>query len=162
MNKQERKLEALVAAISEYHNIEREIAKLPRGYISVKQIAGHTYYYRQWREGNKVVSTYVPEMSLTIIEQKIKVRKENEQLLRVIKKSYNSAVKSVLRASLLTNDQIHELFVSVNNDEIDLNERNNFVKGKFEKNSDNVQKAIHNYVNGISSYNYILLAVWGY
>ena len=78
MNKNYRKLDALCEAIKEYHGIENVIESLPRGYISVKNIAGRTYYYRQWREGSKVVSTYVTDATLDIINQKIKVRKQNE------------------------------------------------------------------------------------
>ena len=49
MNKQVRQLELLLELMNERDQIEENIKALPVGYISVKQISGHTYYYRQWR-----------------------------------------------------------------------------------------------------------------
>ncbi len=160
MNKDQRKIETLLSSLSEYRDIEKVIAALPRGYISVKQIANHTYYYRQWREGSKVVSTYVPESTLSITEQKIKVRKENEQLLKVINKSLKSAIRAVLRAGLLNEKQIEELKTSVKFDEVELADRSSFVENKFPDANKDVSEAIKNYVDGIDTYNKILIANW--
>ena len=80
MKKSERQIEVLLESLVEVVNIEKVIDSLPRGYISVKVISGHTYYYRQWREGNKIISSYVPESYLNVIKQKIEIRKQNEQL----------------------------------------------------------------------------------
>jgi len=44
MNKDKRQLEVLISSINEVTRIEAVIDSLPRGYISVKRIAGHTYY----------------------------------------------------------------------------------------------------------------------
>ena len=60
MKKSERQVEVLLESLIECSEIERVIASLPRGYISVKVTSGHTYYYRQWREGEKIISSYVP------------------------------------------------------------------------------------------------------
>ena len=51
MKKDLREVEALVQIVEEYTQVSNNIANLPCGYISVKQISGHTYCYRQWREG---------------------------------------------------------------------------------------------------------------
>lgn len=160
MNKQQRKLETLLSSLKEYTEIEHVIEALPRGYISVKQIAGHTYYYRQWREGSKVVSCYVPESSLSITEQKIRVRKENEQLLKVIKKSYKSALRSVLRAGLLTEQQVEDLKTGAKYDEIDIADRKEFIKDRFKEANENTKKAIQRYVDGEDTYNRILIVYW--
>ena len=61
MSKQSKLLEVLLQLLEEYDNIQAVIESLPRGYISTKVISGHTYHYRQWREGSHVLSTYVPE-----------------------------------------------------------------------------------------------------
>src|SRR3972149_1077687 len=42
--------------IRELARINDEIKKMPRGSISAKKIGKSTYYYHQWREGNKVKS----------------------------------------------------------------------------------------------------------
>lgn len=109
MNKQQRNVETLLAAIKEQKEIEKVIADLPRGYISVKHIAGHTYYYRQWREGNRVVSFYEPTATLPIVESKIAVRKQNEQLLKVIKKSVKQASRAVIKDGVLSEEQVEAL-----------------------------------------------------
>ena len=56
MKKDLREVEALVQIVDEYAQVQKNIANLPCGYISVKQISGHTYCYRQWREGKKIIS----------------------------------------------------------------------------------------------------------
>lgn len=38
---------------------EKEISQLPLGYISKKRINSKTYYYHQWREGEKIKSKYI-------------------------------------------------------------------------------------------------------
>ena len=107
MKKVERQVEVLLESLIEVANIERVIASLPRGYISVKVISGHTYYYRQWREGNKVVSAYVPESYLNVVKQKIEIRKQNEELLRILKVDYRKAERAVLKSGSLTQEQIN-------------------------------------------------------
>ena len=100
MKKNERQVEVLLESLIECVQIEQVIDSLPRGYISVKNIAGHTYYYRQWREGSKIVSCYVPESYLNIVKQKIEIRKQNEELLKILKKDYRKAEKAVLRSGV--------------------------------------------------------------
>jgi len=97
MKKSERQVEVLLQSLREVVNIEKVVDALPRGYISVKEISGHTYYYRQWREGNKIISSYVPESYLNVIRQKIEIRKQNEELLKILKKDYKKAEKAVLK-----------------------------------------------------------------
>ena len=67
MKKSERQVEVLLESLIEVSEIEKVIESLPRGYISVKTISGHTYYYRQWREGEKIISSYVPESYLNVV-----------------------------------------------------------------------------------------------
>lgn len=157
MNKQQRNIETLLAALKEEREIEKVILSLPRGYISVKQISGHTYYYRQWREGTRVVSFYQPEATLAITESKIAVRKQNEQLLKVIRKSVKSASKSILKAELLTEEQIAELKAGVAKDEVEVASR----KVNLGKLNEAATKAKETYLAGKGEYNRILLAKWG-
>lgn len=162
MNKEQRQLEVLIQSINEVTRIESVIDSLPRGYISVKRIAGHTYYYRQWREGDKIISNYVPEAFLNGVKQKIVIRKENEQLLRITKKDLNKAIRLVEKAGLLNQNQINELKESAKYDNLSLNERKSLVNEKFPNPNESVKKAINYYLEGVASYNNILLISWGF
>ena len=109
MNKNLRQVEALAEVINEYVALENVINNLPRGYISVKHISGKVYCYRQWREGNKIISVYVPEALLAGVKRKIAARKENEALLKVVKKELKKAEHKVLKEGLLNEADIEEL-----------------------------------------------------
>ena len=109
MKKDLREVEALVQIIEEYAQVQKNIANLPCGYISVKQISGHTYCYRQWREGKKIISQYVPDALLSSVKRKIAVRKENEALLKIIKKDLKKAARKVIKSGLLTQEDIDAL-----------------------------------------------------
>ncbi len=162
MNKDQRQLELLINSINEVNRIQTVIDSLPRGYISVKRIAGHTYYYRQWREGDKIISNYVPEPFLNGVKQKIVIRKENEQLLRIVKKDLQKAIKLVTKAGLLTLDQVEELEECAKYDNVPLTDRNALVNEKFPHPSTEIKSAINYYIEGVASYNNILLASWGF
>lgn len=107
MKKSERQVEVLLESLIEVALIEQVIKGLPRGYISVKNISNHTYYYRQWREGEKIISSYVPESYLNVVKQKIEIRKQNEQLLKILKKDYKKAEKAVLKSGEVSLEQIN-------------------------------------------------------
>ena len=106
MKKSERQVEVLLESLIEVSEIEKVIESLPRGYISVKTISGHTYYYRQWREGDKIISSYVPESYLNVVRQKIQIRKQNEELLKILRKDYRKAEKAVLKFGEVTEEAI--------------------------------------------------------
>lgn len=106
MKKSERQVEVLLESLIECAEIQRVIDSLPRGYISVKVISGHTYYYRQWREGDKIISSYVPESYLKVVKQKIEIRKQNEQLLKILKKDAKKAEREVLKAGEVSQEKI--------------------------------------------------------
>ena len=121
MKKSERQVEVLLESLIECAEIQRVIDSLPRGYISVKVISGHTYYYRQWREGDKIISSYVPESYLNVVKQKIEIRKQNEQLLKILKKDYRKAEKAVLKAGEVSEEKIawaKEKFSSLSEEEL--------------------------------------------
>ena len=106
MKKSERQVEVLIESLIEVSEIEKVIASLPRGYISVKTISGHQYFYRQWREGSRIISTYVPESYLNVVKQKIEIRKQNEELLKILKKDYKKAEKAVLKLGEVKEEDI--------------------------------------------------------
>ncbi len=109
MNKELRQVEALADLLDEFAQISKNIEALPVGYISVKQISGHTYYYRQWREGNKIISDYVPEAKLPGIRRKIAVRKENEAHLKEVKKDLAKLTRQLAKAEVLNEQDVEEL-----------------------------------------------------
>lgn len=106
MKKDLREVEALAQIIIEYALVYKNIANLPCGYISVKQISGHIYCYRQWREGDKIISQYVPDALLSSVKRQIAARKENEVLLKEIKKDLKKTSRKVVKNGLLTEAEI--------------------------------------------------------
>lgn len=117
MNKSLREVEALVELVDEYISIENNIKALPCGYISVKNISGHTYNYRQWREGDKIISSYVPEALLNGVKRKIAVRKEQEALLKVVKKDLKKAAHRIAKVTSFNEDDVELLLEAGRNGE---------------------------------------------
>ncbi|MDY4849273.1 MAG: hypothetical protein SO176_03330 [Bacilli bacterium] len=109
MKQEKRQIELLISLMNEREQIEANIASLPVGYISVKQISGHTYYYRQWREGNKIISEYVPEAFLNATKRKIAARKEQESLLKAVKADIKKAMRKVSKDKMLTKEELEAL-----------------------------------------------------
>lgn len=109
MNKEQRQLELLLELLNEREQIEENIKALPVGYISVKQISGHTYYYRQWREGSKIISEYVPEAFLNATRRKIAARKEQESLLKAVKAEIKKVNRKINKEKMLTREEVEAL-----------------------------------------------------
>ncbi len=109
MKKTERLVESLYELLKEEAEIEKTIEGLPVGYISVKVISGHKYNYRQWREGSKIISQYVPDSLLNSVKRKIATRKEHEASLKDVRKELKSVKGKVLRAGLLSEEEIAAL-----------------------------------------------------
>ena len=109
MKKEQRQVDSLYELLKEQAEIENNIAALPRGYISVKHISGHVYNYRQWREGEKIISEYVPEAFLNSVKRKIATRKEQEELLKAVKKDIKSVSRKLLKVGLISEEDIEQL-----------------------------------------------------
>ena len=62
-----------MADISE---LEKQIAKLPVGYIIEKVINDKKYYYQQWKENGKSKSRYISEEEANILKPQIEERKK--------------------------------------------------------------------------------------
>lgn len=67
--------------ISEY---EKELAALPRGKITPKNVKGRTYYYLYYRDGKKIVSRYVgkDEASMAELRDRLARRDQVEEILK--------------------------------------------------------------------------------
>lgn len=109
MKKDSRLVEALVDLINEYVDIENTISTLPCGYVSTKTISGKTYYYRQWREGQKISSVYIPNALVNGIKRKIAFRKENEVLLKEVKKDFSKTARKVVKTGLMSDEDVESL-----------------------------------------------------
>lgn len=108
MSKTSKNAEVYVELLKDLKAAEEAILALPRGYISTKVISGHTYHYLQWREGTQVLSTYVNDALLNSTRQKILIRKEYEELVKVLKKDLKKIEKSLVKAGY-TKEEIEEL-----------------------------------------------------
>lgn len=110
MSKSSKNVEVYVELLNDLRDAENAIAALPRGYISTKVISGHTYHYLQWREGSQVLSTYVNDALLNSTKQRIVIRKEYEELVKVLKKDLKKTEKLLIKSGLSKEeiDQIKE------------------------------------------------------
>ena len=77
--------------IERTNELIEEIAKLPKGYISVKNIGGNIYYYHQWNENGKKISKYISDDEVINLDNLIKKRQQLEQELKVLKKGHVSS-----------------------------------------------------------------------
>ena len=85
-----------VKAIKE---IKERINKLPKGYISIKEINGNIYYYHQWSIDGKKQSKYITGDELASLNNQIEERQKLEEQLKIIKKGYETS--NVLSCSLM-------------------------------------------------------------
>lgn len=79
-----------------------ELESLPNGYISKKKIHGKTYFYLQNKENGKLVSKYIKEEDLPLLEAQLDHRHDLESELKEIyrkQKNLNSLSPSTLELS---------------------------------------------------------------
>ncbi len=87
--RQKRKVEVSMMNMYDLmHQIEEQIAMLPIGYISKKNIRGKTRYYRQWKEDGRVKSQYLREEEVEEVREKIEKRKRLQERLKELRKQY--------------------------------------------------------------------------
>ncbi len=67
-----------------YQELQAQIEKLPKGYLSLKHVYGKERYYLQYREGKKIISKYVKEKDLPEIKKQLEERKKLEAELKEI------------------------------------------------------------------------------
>ncbi len=159
MDIKEKKLLQLIDLYKSQEEILEIISTLPRGYISVKHISGHTYYYRQWRDGKRIISKYVEAAFVPGIEAKIALRKEHEAVLSTIKADIKKIQRYLLRHEVLSIEQLMLM--------------KNYVKYDFlpeEEKADTLARLLPNYVDtklgkkyisGEESYNRLYLTALG-
>ena len=90
--------EELANSLEMKKNYERELAKLPRGALTKKNVKGHEYYYLQIREKDKVRFIYKGKLSDKEI-QKYKQAREYRAKYRHLLSEVKKQIK-FLRSSL--------------------------------------------------------------
>ena len=65
--------------------LTKQIAGLPKGYLSKKTIGGKVYYYHQWSENGVKQSRYLHDSEIAPLADKIEKRKELQAQLRILK-----------------------------------------------------------------------------
>lgn len=57
-------------------SIDKELSRLPAGYVSKKRIGGHIYYYIQFKENGKIKSQYINKKDALEYDKKVLRRRE--------------------------------------------------------------------------------------
>lgn len=87
--------------------LDEEIAQLPAGYISKKNIRGKVQYYLQWKENGKLKSKYVRESGLPELETQIERRKrlqaKRKELMNMLPKNGAAAT---YETSVMTGERL--------------------------------------------------------
>ncbi|MBI3020866.1 MAG: hypothetical protein HYY90_02340 [Candidatus Omnitrophica bacterium] len=72
-------------SLTYYQRLERDLtrrlARLPQGSVKRRRIRGHAYYYRQWRNGGKVVHRYLGRRKPVELLKGIRERRQLNQEL---------------------------------------------------------------------------------
>ena len=88
--------------IEEYERSERikqmyldRIQSLPKGYLSYKKIKGKIYVYLQERQGDKIISQFIPKEQVEILQKQIDERRRYQKGLREIREEQKKIKKVV-------------------------------------------------------------------
>ena len=72
--------------MTDINKLEKQIAKLPIGYITEKVISEKKYYCQQWKENGKSKSRYISEEEANTLKPQIEERKKLQKELKALKK----------------------------------------------------------------------------
>ena len=74
---------------------EQELLTLPKGSLVSKTVKNNQYYYLQFREGKKTVSSYIGGDANIVndLRERIKRRKHIETMLKILRGEYAQAKK---------------------------------------------------------------------
>ena len=102
--------------------VQKEIAELPAGYISKKNINGKTRYYLQWTENGKKKSKYVDDALVADLRAKIERRKELQKkdkeltfLLPKLQKSERIEKDHIFKADVMLGENLKSYVKAVAN-----------------------------------------------
>jgi hypothetical protein len=71
--------------LDELTKLQNDIKKLPKGVIQPRKLKNNWYYYRKYRDGQRVISEYIKKRSLERIREEIRRRQLLEKELRQVK-----------------------------------------------------------------------------
>lgn len=73
----------------------KELESLPKGVLVKKNIGKNSYFYLQYRDGKKTVSTYIgkDEATIEVLQAQIKKRKHTEEMLKMLWAEHALAMK---------------------------------------------------------------------
>ncbi|KUO52362.1 MAG: hypothetical protein APF76_04825 [Desulfitibacter sp. BRH_c19] len=74
---------------------QKKAVLLPKGSVVNKNIRGKEYFYLQYRDGEKVVSKYIPNNEFPVINSKIEERKKIDKIVSDIKKEIKFIEKAL-------------------------------------------------------------------
>lgn len=77
--------------------LTKQIAALPKGYLSKKTIGGNVYYYHQWSENGAKQSRYLHDEEINALAEQISLRKTLQNQLRSLKAKPQTAQPSKWR-----------------------------------------------------------------
>lgn len=99
------------------NELKKEIALLPKGYISNKTIGGKVRHYLQWTENGKIKSKYIPDDEYETVKEKITKRKELEEKLKnsIEKMSINSNDKAEYEMNIVEGINLKRLIAYTKN-----------------------------------------------
>ncbi|MCD8204133.1 MAG: hypothetical protein LUB56_03330 [Coprobacillus sp.] len=159
MDIKEKKLLELIDLYRSSEELSELISSLPRGYISVKQISGHTYYYRQWRDGNRIISKYVEAAFVPGVEAKIALRKEHEKVLSSVKKDLKKVQRYITQHEILTPEQLSLMKEQAKYDHLSQEEKKAVLSANLPEFSSS--KAGAKFIEGDETYNRLYLMSLG-
>lgn len=88
--------------LQEKDRIDRMTAKyreqldlLPKGTITARTVKNSTYYYLKYREGQKVISQYIPQKDAEFVRKQIERRKHIETMIRSLQEERAVAEKAL-------------------------------------------------------------------
>lgn len=90
-------LEEYERAVRTVEALAEAMRELPRGYLRERERNGRTYYYLQRREGNRVVSEYVPRERVNEVRAQVERRHELAAGLKVQERSRRQIEKALGR-----------------------------------------------------------------
>lgn len=82
---------------------------LPKGYVQTKTISGRQYFFRQWREGQKIKSVYINKNYVGVFRRKIQLRKLCAKLVKDIDIEIENVEKNAIKKGILTTEELSEL-----------------------------------------------------
>lgn len=80
--------------LTKISDLEREIATLPQGNITIKKIRDKDYYYHRIIKDKKRTETYIPFNKVNALRTQIEKRKEMEKELKELKKQLPKSAQS--------------------------------------------------------------------